>query len=266
MTAARVFPKLSKGARLLMQIRQEQKAQAESNSPPCLATPRTHFNDRHTPTNALANDSGARADKVTAKPVRTHQGASALRQVQSLKQNGKARSSTTCAVSASQRKTVCREAAPRSTTASRQHANGLRRRGVDSRSRTITKPAATKEPRSIPKSVHHLGVGNKRFKAATLVKYNKAIHNYLQHRSESTLNVQDADANILQYINQSFEDDSRPGQRQEMANLISMLNLTHPQLQKHLPLSRRALKGWKAANPSKSSVPLTRTMMFAFAN
>ena len=131
-------------------------------------------------------------------------------------------------------------------------------------SKSIRSKQSNARSRALPVAVRRLGVGASRYKAATLVKYNTALQNFLTQCSESVLTVEQADKAILDYINKRYDDDPRPGQCQEMANLLSMLSLSHPQLKHHLPLSRRALEGWKIEKPSKSSIPLTRTMLMGF--
>ena len=74
------------------------------------------------------------------------------------------------------------------------------------------------------------------------------------------------DHRICLYMQDCFARNPKPGKRQEMANLLSILLIMIPSLRgSHLGLSRRCLTGWRMLRPSKSSAPFTKDIVLALA-
>eukprot|EP00178_Gracilaria_changii_P016391 TRINITY_DN466_c0_g1_i1.p1 TRINITY_DN466_c0_g1~~TRINITY_DN466_c0_g1_i1.p1 ORF type:complete len:419 (-),score=36.56 TRINITY_DN466_c0_g1_i1:32-1288(-) len=100
---------------------------------------------------------------------------------------------------------------------------------------------------------------------STQIKYTSALANFMNSDIASTPSAMTLDKRLTVYIQERYLHDSRPGQRQEMSNLICMILIMHPCLRSELGMSRRCLSGWKHLKPSTSASPLTRQMCFAFA-
>lgn len=57
---------------------------------------------------------------------------------------------------------------------------------------------------------------------------------------------------LSSYIQEMFDDDPSPGNRQHMSNLLSFIVLASPQLRHSLGLSRRTISGWHKLCPSQA--------------
>lgn len=106
--------------------------------------------------------------------------------------------------------------------------------------------------------------------AATLSKQTQAAYSFAYQKFRSSLKTpptyaHDLDNAFSIYIEESYQDDPSAGHRQQMENALSFLTLARPYLRRKFGLSRRALTGWHKVKPSKSALPLTRNIMFAFA-
>ena len=82
---------------------------------------------------------------------------------------------------------------------------------------------------------------------------------YLPHSSSQL------DKALSAYIEDNFETDPSSGRRQKMSYIICFLSLASPDLKHCLGLSRRALAGWSKLRPPTPALPVTRSMMLAFA-
>ena len=252
---------LSKGARLLMRIRKAQKSPPGGNTPPRHHSTVVSFKVGPLPMQASAQ--GERAASANPQHTKSPQVQKALNASSQSLRTSRDRSKTLHSSS------LAKRGKPYNTKLAKSFGKNKKRKLQGPASSTNGASGAVASPiktvYKLSERVQRLGLAQQKYKRPTLVKYDKALKNYLMHYPESTLTVQDADLHISDYINMRFEDDPRPGQCQEMANLLSMLTLSHPHLRDHLTLSRRAVQGWKVSKPSKSSMPLTRTMMLAFA-
>lgn len=70
---------------------------------------------------------------------------------------------------------------------------------------------------------------------------------------------------LSSHIEDEFQEDPSPGNRQCITNAMCYINITCPQFKPHLGLSRGALAGWNKFTPSQSALSLTATTTRAFA-
>ena len=66
-------------------------------------------------------------------------------------------------------------------------------------------------------------------------------------------------------IEDEFQDDPAPGNRQRITNTMCYINIVCPHLKPHFGLSRRALAGWNKLTPPQTALPLTASITRAFA-
>ena len=96
-------------------------------------------------------------------------------------------------------------------------------------------------------------------------KYISAYEKFRKTDMFASQDIITLDDQLSAYIHRRFHENASAGTRQEMANLICMLLVMHPNLKTHLGLSTRCLSGWKAIKPSQSATPLSKDMVHAFA-
>ena len=78
-------------------------------------------------------------------------------------------------------------------------------------------------------------------------------------------NGYELDIMLSSHIEDEFQDDPSPGNRQRITNTMCYINIVCPHLKPHLGLSRRALAGWNKLTHPQSALPLTASITKAFA-
>ena len=79
-------------------------------------------------------------------------------------------------------------------------------------------------------------------------------------------NGYELDIMLSSHIEDEFQDDPSPGNRQRITNTMCYINIVCPHLKPHLGLSRRALAGWNKLTHPQSALPLTASITRAFAH
>ena len=100
----------------------------------------------------------------------------------------------------------------------------------------------------------------------TRKSYLKAFTTFQSHVDVNSLTLDNLDATVADYGQQSYEDDPRPASRTALTHLMSYLLITQPAMRSHFSQTQRVLKTWRKTTPSASATPLSRKVMLAFTN
>ena len=102
-------------------------------------------------------------------------------------------------------------------------------------------------------------------KPTTQTKYAIALENFKASTVANDPTHLSLDQRLAIHIQERYIANPRPGQRQEMSNLICIVALMYPSVKQDLGLARRCLSGWKTLKPSRSSAPFTKEIVLALA-
>ena len=100
----------------------------------------------------------------------------------------------------------------------------------------------------------------------TQQKYSTALENFRASPYANLPRNFPLDHSLCLYIQDSFTRNPKPGNRQEMVNLISVIHIMYPSLRgANLGLSKRCISGWRALRPAQSSAPFTKSLTLALS-
>ena len=102
-------------------------------------------------------------------------------------------------------------------------------------------------------------------KLSTQTKYAIALENFLSSPVANEATELSLDHRLAIYIQERYLTNPKPGQRQEMSNLVCILALMYLSIKLDLGLARRCLTSCKTLKPSRSSAPFTKQIVLALA-